>query len=216
MARFNALLALGRAEEAYRHLLLPGAPLSPWDLGVARIQASQGSRDPGRLEAHLQELFREARENPKRVRMVAELAEGVGHDEVAAAAWKQLGSEPAYASASLRGLQRLADRRGNTWTARDYARRQSAPGPPTPDLERRLRITTCCWARISIAPSLRPNGSSRRAPMISSLRATVALGCLRLGTPEKARALLDRIVVDKPALQAGSWRFSPPPTAQTD
>lgn len=196
-ARLNALLATGQLEEAYRHTLEKHAPLPPFDLELARVRAADRIGDVRRRETHLRELLHAAGTHPGRLRTVAELAETAAAPAVASDAWRLLAGQPAEATNGLRRLQRLADRKGDTWTARDYARRALRLAPDDPD----LRLDVAHYSLLlgeDYDRALRE--AERQLPSRTNDfrgRAVLALAYLRLGAGDRARAVLDRAVLDE-------------------
>lgn len=195
-ARLEALLATGQLEEAYRHTLSRDAPLPTFDLELARIRAADRIGDVRRRETHLRELLGAAGTHPGRLRTVAELAETTAAPNVASDAWRLLAGQPVEATNGLRRLQRLADRKGDTWTARDYARRALRLAPDDPE----LRLDVAHYSLLlgeDFDRALRE--AERQFPTRTNDfrgRAVLALAYLRLGSHDKARAVLDRVVVD--------------------
>ncbi|MBL9139706.1 MAG: hypothetical protein JNK85_27805 [Verrucomicrobiales bacterium] len=199
LARYEALLALGKPDEAYRHLLHTEAPLPAFELELARIRGAQEAGDMKGRDAHLQSLLDIAADHPVRIRKVAALAESSttpGATRVATEAWSRLAARSeAGARDAYRRLQRLADRQGDTWTARDFAKK--AARIQTNDANLRLEI-----ARYDLLLGDDLERALRVAEEVAksrtndlSARAIAALGQLRLGHPENARHLLDRLVL---------------------
>ncbi|MCC7375223.1 MAG: hypothetical protein IT581_11270 [Verrucomicrobiales bacterium] len=203
LARYEALLAAGRPDEAYRHLLHTSAPLPPFDLELIRVRGAQEAGDLKGRDAHLRGLLDIAADHPIRIRKVAEIAESSNTSDalqVSKDAWSKLAARnDANAAEAFRRLQRLADRQGDTWTARDFAKKavrlQSNDASLQldiahysllldEDLERSLRIAE--------------NQAATQTNDFSA-RAVAALGHLRLGDPSKARAMLDRLILPEAA-----------------
>lgn len=198
LGRFQALLALDRAEEAYRHLLTAGAPVPPYELALAKVEASIQCRNSTRRDAHLEELLHAALDHPTRLRTVAELAERQGSFEVAGKAWRQLGLQPGQALVSLRALQRIADRRGDTWTARDHARKALRAGSPRPSLPLEIAYYDLLLGENLDQALTQALAYVAGHPRDFFARATVALAHLRRAEPTQARAALERFVVENP------------------
>lgn len=200
-ARLRSLLATSQYEEAYRHTLAANAPLPTFDLELARVRAADRIGDVRRRETHLRELLRAAGTHPGRLRIVAELAESTATSTVASDAWRLLAGQPAEATNGLRRLQRLADRKGDTWVARDYARRALRLAPEDPD----LRLEVAQYSLLLGEDYDRALNEAERqfASRTNDFRcrAILALAHLRLGAADKARALLDRTVIDESGRQ---------------
>ncbi|MGE3310859.1 MAG: tetratricopeptide repeat protein [Limisphaerales bacterium] len=211
-ARFDALSALGHTAEAYQLLLTPGAPMPPFDLALSKIRASVEARDSTRRDAHFEELLDAAEFHPDRLRSVAELAEKTGSLEVAAKAWTRLGTLPGMAATSHHGLQRLADRRGDTWSARDHARQALRAGSTHHALPVEIAFYDLLLEENFQAALAEAQDYANRNPGDFFSRAAVALAFLRLHEPEKARVTLERFLPDGPqprpdalAVLAATW-----------
>ncbi len=211
-ARFDALSALRLDAEAYQHLLAPGAPMPAFDLALAKIKASVEARDSTRRDAHFEELLDACGVQPDRLRAVADFAEKLGSLEVAAKAWKRLGTLPGLTAASHHGLQRIADRRGDTWSARDHARQALRAGSTQPALPVEIAYYDLLLDENIDAALTQAQDFATRNPGDFFSRATVALAYLRLHEPEKARITLDRFLPDGPqprpdalAVLAATW-----------
>ncbi|MCC6231782.1 MAG: hypothetical protein IT580_04015 [Verrucomicrobiales bacterium] len=199
LARHEALRAAGEGEESYRHLLQTDTPLPPFDLELARVRAASDLGDARRRDAHLKDLLRAAGEHPLRIRRVAALAEAAGTREalaVAEDAWTRIGARAAQRIESLRHLQRLADRRGDTWTAREHARRVRHLGAEDEELKLELAYYDLLLEEEpgpALAEAERQVAADPKDPFP---RAVAALAYLRAGRPEAARLALDRVALE--------------------
>ncbi len=200
LGRFDALLATGQTAEAYRLTLSGEAPLSPFDLGLLRVRAAQESGDLDRRDRHLRDLLRIAEDHPDRLLRTAQIAASGGTPAalaVAMDAWKQMGGgrDQPQSTNALRHLQHLADMQGDTWTARDYARRAARLDPQ----DTGLRLEIAYYDLLLDENMDRALAEAERQLQTRTndlfVRATAALGHLRLGAPARAREVLDRFVV---------------------
>jgi len=198
LARYEAVAAQGSPEQAYRLLLNPDAPLPGSELSMLRVQAADRVGNSADRDAHLKELLRSAADNPVRIRRAAELAERYSSRaalEVADDGWRRLAARPEDAGDAWQRLQRLADRRGDTWTARDYARRALRAGADSPELRLQVVHYDLLLDEDLDRASAEAEKQVLARPDDFFARCVAALGRLRLGSPEDARAILDRVVV---------------------
>lgn len=203
-ARLEALLATGRTEDAYRLSLARDVPLPPFELELTRVRTARLTGDSRRRDSHLRELIRAAGVHPTRLRSACEIAEEMGALDIAADGWRILSQQPADAVEALRQLQRLADLRGDTWTARDFAQRAVRAGGTDP----LLHLEIARYDLLLGEELERATGEARRQveerPSDFEARAILALAHLRAGSPERARAVLDRQVVDPSRIHPGA------------
>ena len=200
-ARYEALVALDRPDEAYRHLLQENPPLPAYDLALAKVQAAMMSKNSQSRESHLAELVRASANHPAKLRSAAELAEQKGATNIAIEAWKQLGTLPGQSSTSLRALQRLADRRGDTWTARDYARNLLRAHASLPGLKLEIAYYDLLLGENIEAAFHEAQTQSGSRPRDFFPRTVLALAHLRRGAPDAARVALERFYVEEPQLR---------------
>ncbi len=201
-AKYAALQATGQPEEAYRHAMHTAAPLPPFALERLRAEAAHAIPDPRRRDSHLAALVRLAEDHPARLRQVGELAEKSGAPNVAIDAWKRLSMLPGEEIGAFRRLQKLFDLRGDTWTARDYARRAQRLGDP----DARLPLELAYYSLLLGEDFDRALGEAERQwkarPDEFAVLKVLALAHLRLEAPEKARELLERVYVPDGELQS--------------
>jgi hypothetical protein len=200
-ARLEALLATGQIEEAYQLALDANAPLPPYDLELTRVRIAARTGDARRKDSHLRDLVRSAGAHPARLRAACELAEELKSADIAAEGWRILSQQPAEAAAAHRHLQRLADLGGDTWTARDHAAHAARLGDPDPSLQLQIaQYDLLLGEEID-----RALGEAQRQveaqPGDFHARTVLALAHLRQHAPSKARAALDRQVVDPSTLR---------------
>ena len=197
-ARFDALSSLDRPAEAYQHLLTPGAPMPAFDLALARTKAAIQAHNPNRRDQHLAELLKACDNQPERIRSVAEFAEKEGALDSASLCWKTLGALPGHAALAQRSLQRVADRRGDTWNARDHARNALRSDPSHASLPLEIAYYDLLLGENIEAALAQAQTSANQNPRDFFARAALALAHLRLGQPEKARAAIDRFLLETP------------------
>ena len=197
-ARLDALSALQRDAEAYQLLLTHGAPMPAFDLALARIKAAIKARDSTRRDHHFSELVEACGDEPDRIRAVAEFAEKEGALDVAAITWKKFGAAPGQTTVAQRALQRIADRRGDTWNARDHARNALRSDATLPSLKLEIAYYDLLLGENIEAALAEARAGVSEDPRDFFARAAVALAHLRLGEPEKARVALDRFLLDTP------------------
>ncbi len=198
MARYEALVARGQPEEAYRHLLIRDAPLPEFDLEIARARGAHEAGNFQGRDAHLRELLRFAGDHPLRIRRAAELAEVADSEAargVARDAWQRLAAMPGHETTALRRLQRLADRAGDTWTAREHARRALRAGVTDSDLPLEIAYYDLLLEEDPTAALAEAQRRIADDPDHLFARAVAALAHLRRGEPDLAREVLDRVVV---------------------
>jgi hypothetical protein len=203
LARYEALLATGEPDEAYRHLLHAAAPLPPFELELTRIRGAQEAGDIKGRDAHLRSLLDIAATHPIRIRKVAEIAESSTTSDaigVAKDAWSKLAARTeGNPGDAYRRLQRLADRQGDTWTARDFARKAARSQTNDASLQLEIaRYDLLLDEDVERAIRIAENQAASRTNDFAA-RAVAALGQLRLGAPAKARIWLDRLVLPESA-----------------
>lgn len=197
-ARLDALTSLNLHAEAYQHLLTPGAPMPAFDLALAKTQAAIQARDPDRRDQHFTELLKACDNQPERIRAIAEFAEKEGALDSASMLWKSLGALPGQTTLAQRSLQRVADRRGDTWTARDHARNALRSDPSLASVPLEIAYYDLLLGENLDAALAQAQASTEQQPRDFFARAALALAHLRLGQPEKARAAIDRFLLDTP------------------
>jgi tetratricopeptide (TPR) repeat protein len=197
-ARLDALTSLNLHAEAYQHLLTPGAPMPAFDLALARTQAAIQARDPDRRDQHFAELLKACDNQPDRIRAIAEFAEKQGALDSASMLWKSLGTLPGQTTLAQRSLQRVADRRGDTWTARDHARNALRSDPSLISLRLEIAYYDLLLGENIDAALAQAQSSVDQDSRDFFARAALALAHLRLDQPEKARAAIDRFLLETP------------------
>jgi hypothetical protein len=206
LARYEALRATGQREEAYRHLLASEAPMAPFPLAVMRARGAQDAGNTDSRDGHLRDLIAIAGDHPILLARAADLAEAGrtrNSRAIAMEAWKKLADRPDFKTNALLNLQRLADAQGDTWSARDYARKAARLG--VTNAEHRVWI-----AYYDLLLDENVDGALAEAERQIEAgndgfmaRVTAALGHLRVGAPEKARATLDRMFVSPQDARTG-------------
>ena len=191
IARSEALSATGQAEEAYRHAMSPAAPLPHFALERMRAITAQAIPDPRRRDTHLREMIRVADQHPGRLRQALDLAEAVGAPAQAIDAAKRLSTVRGEEGAAYRRLQRLYDVKGDTWTARDYARRAIRSGNADPRLPLEIAYFSLLLGEDFDRSLAEAERQLRSRPTDSFGRAVAALAHLRLDAPERARAVFE-------------------------
>ena len=195
-ARHAALLETGQIEEAYRHVMNPGAQRAPYPLEKLRAVTAQAIPDPRRRDTHLSTMLRFAEGHPGRLREVAELSEKFGAWPIAVDAAKRRSTMAGEEVESFRHLQRLFDLRGDTWTARDYAQRARRAGDGSPELSLAIAHYGLLLGEdfdVGLAEAQRQVVAR---PEDFGPKVVLALAHLRMGEPEKARALLEGLMVN--------------------
>lgn len=189
-ARFDALVELGRFEGAYRELLEAQAGVDPLDLELWRYRAAHLLKDEVAAERHRQQFVRAAGSDPWRLRRIAEFSQSNQMPDLAVEAWKKLLNDRFEGGRALRALVVLADTQGDTWAARDYLRRILKREP-----ENRGAALAALHCDLLLgeppAPATKAAEAWIRDPELEwRARFVAALGTLRLGEPERARALV--------------------------
>lgn len=121
--RYDALVGLGDLRGAYELLLTDKPPGSPVATEFLRCETALRLKDSAAVDSHYRNLLALSQKDPRALRSLAEFAMARGNRDVANEALQALARNPRDAVAALRGLVRNADATGETWTARDYARR---------------------------------------------------------------------------------------------
>jgi hypothetical protein len=122
-ARYEALAGLDRWEDAYRWLLNDKARGDTLQLEMTRLRAAQKLQREEAVRDHWGRLIKGAGEDSRQLRAVAELAEREKNPEVAIEAYKKLTAVTFDQAHAYRNLVRLLDTAGDTWNAREFARK---------------------------------------------------------------------------------------------
>ncbi len=124
--RYEALIGAGDVEGAYRFIANKKFPGDPFQNEVLRCTTAAKLKDEPAIDLHLRNLLDLAQRHPRQLRTVAELAGRSGKAEIANDANKILSRNPREAERAFTALLRSSDAQGETWVARDYARKLAA------------------------------------------------------------------------------------------
>lgn len=188
--RYTGLVGVGQASAAYRESLRPNPALDEMDQELDRLHLAMASRDEAAAANHQRRVLELAHQNSVRLRRVAEYAEFRGLVPLAISTWKALAGDRLETRRALRSLIALTDGTGDTWAAREAARRLALLEPDDVHLALRvahydLLLGENLATALSTADGLVDHPSAGR-----EARFVAALADVRLGRFREARAYL--------------------------
>lgn len=200
--RYEALMGLGDERGAYDFILTKSAPGEPLQLEFLRCSTAAALKDDAAVESHLRNMLELARNQPLQLRAVAEFALRQRKTEIANEANRLLSRNPREAITAFRTLLRSTDAQGETWAARDYARKLAALNKNEPGIDLQIAYydlllnekTDQAYSRAKALHEAEPDDFNRRA--------VLALAHLRRGEKDAAANLIQGQVV--------TWNRLPP------
>lgn len=124
--RYEGLLSSGNVQGAYDFIIAEGTPGDAIQIEFLRCMTALRLKKDAAVDAHLRNLLTLAGRQPRQLRAVAEFARRNGKIQFANEANQVLSRNPREAERAYASLLRTADAQGETWVARDYARKLSA------------------------------------------------------------------------------------------
>lgn len=121
--RFEALTGSGDLRGGYDFIKVDPAPGDPFQVELLRCTTAIRLKDLVSVDVHFNTLMTLAKQQPRRLRTLAEYAFRNGNRKLATEAYQILAQNPRDAIPATRGMVRTADSVGETWLARDYARK---------------------------------------------------------------------------------------------
>lgn len=200
--RYEALVGLGQDRAAYDFIRADGVPGDAVALEFLRCAAAARLKDEAAVDGHLRNLLTLTRRQPRQMRAVAEFALRHRRTEIATEANRILSRHPREAEAAFRSLLRTAATEGETWAARDYARKLAALRPDDESVRLQVAYYDLLLEEEVDRAFAAVEGLHRERPRDFQRRVALALGHLRRGEPERAGALIEGQMV--------VWRDLPP------
>lgn len=184
--RFDALAGSGDVRGAYDFINTDPVPGDPFQIEMLRCTTALRLKDNTAANAHFRSLLALARTQPRRLRALAEYAFRNGNRETAKEAYQALSQSPRDAIPATRGMVRTADSMGDTWAARDYARKLATLAKDDENV--RIQIT---YYDLLLGENLPEALASAKAlhqakPEDFNRRAILALAYLRHDDPKAA------------------------------
>ena len=203
--RFEALTGTGDARGAYDFVVQISPPGHPLQIEFLRCQAATRLKDQEAIDRHFKNLLVIAAREPRQLRTVADFALRNGRKDIALQAAQQLARNPRDAAAAYTTLLRIADSEGETWPARDHAKKLATLRGKTVDDALKLQIAyydllleenlEAAFATATAMHQANPDDFTRRV--------VLGLGHLRRGQPQAAVELIDHQLVAWNQLPAG-------------
>ncbi|MBL9139707.1 MAG: hypothetical protein JNK85_27810 [Verrucomicrobiales bacterium] len=193
--RYDALVGLGRIRDAYDFVMVDRAPGDPLQLEFLRCNTAIRLKDDAAVESHLRSMIDIARKQPRLLRSVAEFAVRHKKRTIADEANQILSRNKREAVPAFQALLKSADAQGETWVARDYARKLEALKKD--DATVKLQIA---YYDLLLNENLESATASALAlhkakPEDFNRRAVLALAHLRKDSPKEAAAAIEGQVV---------------------
>lgn len=188
--RYDALTGLGDLNEAYNLAMIDRPPGDPLEAERLRYEGALRLKNRESAESHLRTMLNMAKRDGSSLRHMADYALRQGNRAIATAAYEALAKNPRDAVFALRGLVRIADFNGETWTARRYTQQLSTLLPNDPIVILQLAYYNLLLSE-ELAPSLAAVETLHRAePSDFNRRAVLALAHLRRGETANALGLV--------------------------
>lgn len=199
-ARLEALAGAGQIAPAYRECLRDLPALEPLELEMQRLWLASRLQESDAAHAHQEKVLRLAGGRPPLLHRVTEFAAKHQLADLAVAAWKRLVNDPLESPRAMRRLWLLTDQSGDTWAARDYARRLAAID--TADHSLQVRIAQYdLLLREDIPDALATAEAHLTRPEFRQrARVEAAYACLLLDQRERARNHLALLETPGPGL----------------
>ncbi len=203
--RYDALMGIEDYRGAYDFIAKASVPGNPIQLEILRCNTALRLKDQAAIDSHFENLLGIAARDPKMLRNVADYALRNGRRDIANEAAKRLVRSPRDAASAYATLMKIADAQGETWAARDYARRLLELRGVNPDDSIKLQIAYYDLlldenvdAAFAIAEAMQ-----KAMPTDFTRRAVLGLAYLRKDQPKAAVELIDHQFVTWAKLPAG-------------
>lgn len=202
--RYEALLASEQYEDAYRFLLDPKARGEEMPLELLRLRTAEKLNRTEDVKQHWQRLLKIAGSDARSLRILAEAAERGNSLDTAIAAYRALTAIPYEEENAWRNIIRLLDAQGDTWNARDAARRLLRLKKDDEALDMQLTYYDLLLAE-DVERSLQKAQALVQASPTNFLnRVVLALGELRNNNPVGAREAISGVTVDWSRIPPGA------------
>jgi len=202
--RYDALMGLEDYRGAYDFISKATNPSNPLQIELLRCSTAIRLKDQPAIDSHFQNLLTIAGREPRFLRVVADFAIRNGRKDVANESAQRLSRNPRDAAAAYATLLKIADGQGETWAARDYAKKLSELRKSDADETLRLQVAyydlllnenvDAAFATAEAMYKAQPDDFSRRV--------VLGLGHLRKNQPKAAVDLIDHQFV--------TWAKLPP------
>jgi hypothetical protein len=202
--RYEALVGLGDLRGAYDLLMIDKPPGNPIEVEFLRCETALRLGNQAAVESHYQALLTLAQKDPRALRALADFATRHGNRTIANEVLGILARSPRDAATALRGLIRNTDASGETWSARDYARKLAALRPDDDSVKLQATYYDLLLKENLDAASASAQALHLARPEDYNRRAVLALAHLRRRENAKALALVSS------QSSASNWFASPP------
>lgn len=194
--RFDALAGSGDIRGAYEFIKADPVPGDPFQVEMLRCTTAIRLKDKTGTDVHFRELASLARQQPRRLRALAEYAFRNGNRTLAQESYKILAQNPRDAIPATRGMVRTADSLGETWAARDYARRLVALAKDDDNVRVQVAYYDLLLNENIEEAFTQAQALHKAKPEDFSRRAVLALAHLRKGNPKAAVECVEGQVVN--------------------
>ncbi len=203
--RYDALMGLEDYRGAYDFIAKATNPANPIQVEILRCTTAIRLKDQEAIDRHFRNLLEIAGRDTRLLRAVADFALRNGRKDIANDAAQELIRSPRDAAAAYATLLRIADAQGETWSARDYARKLKELRGQAADDALKLQIA---YYNLLLDENIdeafaTAEAMQRAVPDDFSRRAVLGLAHLRKGQPKEAVELIDHQLVTWAKLPAG-------------
>lgn len=202
--RYDALMGLEDFRGAYDFIAKASNPANPLQIEFLRCTTAKRLKDQEATDRHFRNLLEIAAREPRLLRSVADFALRNDRTDIANEAAQQLVRSPRDAASAYGTLLKIADAQGETWAARDYARKLKDLRGQAGDDSLRLQIAYySLLLEENIDEAFATAEAMHKAnPDDFTRRIVLGLAFLRKKQPEKAVELIDHQLV--------TWAKLPP------
>ncbi|MFN0066787.1 MAG: hypothetical protein ACKVYV_04035 [Limisphaerales bacterium] len=202
--RFEALMAAGQDEDAYRFLLDPKARGEEMPLELLRLRTAEKLKREQDVQQHWQRLLKIAGSDARSLRILAETAERGNSLDTAVSAYRALTGIPYEEENAWRNIIRLLDAQGDTWNARDAARRLLRLKKEDEALDMQITYYDLLLAEDVERSLQKAQALVKQSPTNLLNRVVLALGELRNNNPVGAREAISGVTVDWTRIPPGA------------
>jgi predicted Zn-dependent protease len=193
--RYDALIGSGRTRDAYEFVLVDRAPGDALQLEFLRCNTAIKLKDDAAIESHLRSMIDIARKQPRLLKNVAEFAVRQKKRAIADEANQILSRNKREAVPAFQALLRSADIQGETWVARDYARKLDALKKDDASIKLQIAYYDLLLNENLESAATASETLHRAKPDDFNRRAVLALAYLRKNEPKEAGAIIEGQVV---------------------
>lgn len=202
--RYEALAGAERWEDAYRYLLDPKARGDEMPLELLRLRAAEKLGRAEDVQLHWQRLLKIAGSDARQLRILAETAERGKSLDTAVAAYRALTGIPYEEENAWRNIVRVLDAQGDTWNARDAARKLQRLKKDDQPLAMQITYYDLLLGEDVERALQRAQAFVKESPTNVLNRVVLALGELRNNNPAGAREAISGITVDWTRIPPGA------------